>query len=197
MKRPVRPVVKEKAPDAPATGVSLSLEIGVLTSACFIVSAAWNAIAFWREWDISYFAIATPADVIMGGFPVVFGMVVAAALSCLAFLLANPRTWRVLLRREAKGSSPVSRPVFARILIASFLMSAVTQFGFVMMADGPVSGWTGLFTNPDARALPANCRGRPVRWSGSEAALIQCDDHIRVVRDFDGIALLVPTGDRP
>ena len=42
--------------------------LAIGTAASFILSGLVNATVFWLAWELNYFTIATPSDVVMTGF---------------------------------------------------------------------------------------------------------------------------------
>lgn len=195
VKRPLRPIVKVLAPAPVAERpISLPLEIGLVTSASFAITALTNGLIFWRRWNVDYFSIATPSDVVMSGIPTALGMVAVAVMLTVAFTLASTTIRRTLWGRRIDALAlQNARKVFGRILIASLILSVAHSWFFIATnRDAITEGSNGLFTAFDSD-LPRECRGRRVAWLGSNAALVECRDHMRVVRDLDGVDFLIPS----
>jgi hypothetical protein len=180
------------------------------TAGVFAISALSNGFLFWAAWRASYFMIASPTDVVMGGFSL-FPKFVMSFVAALVVLAATQ--WAV--ERVARGLDPdprVRRSVEELVseareerLISLYVVLAVALAGTLFLslwgADGFFkSGWrlvahrvawpavyhTGLRVAPESK-LDARCHGVDVQWLGSSAAILNCGQGVRIIHDLEGL----------
>lgn len=177
----------------------------IATAACFGASALTHGIMFWAAWRVSYFMVASPTDVIMGGFPV---FVLLLSIFAIAYPICQ-----VLMRGLNLGMSglllalrlretplPFMREDNRTVFI--FALSAAV-LGAVPIGLRGFGGWSqSLWTLRDERVerpyiydtglrvatesnLAKECIGADVVWMGSGSAVLACAPGIRLIHKLD------------
>ncbi|GGL35531.1 hypothetical protein [Caulobacter rhizosphaerae] len=180
------------------------------TAGVFAISALSNGLLFWAAWRASYFMIAGPTDVVMGGFSLfpkfvmsfVVGLIVLAASRWAAERITErldpgPRRRRSVeeLVAEAREDHQISLYVVLGVALAGTLfISLWGAHGFLK------SGWslatrrvawpavyhTGLRVAPESK-LDKRCLGVDVLWLGSSAAILNCGQGVRIIHDLEAL----------
>lgn len=178
----------------------------VLTASAFVVSAAFNGFAFWSVWRLNYFMIAGPADVVMSGFLLFASMATLVVTIYLVTLVPFGAYWR--LRSAVAGSAREKRRSMARVkaLLRRFKMLfglrdreslhfliLLPVGGFLVLGAllnlrvvEPIFYESGLTVAADAE-IAQKCQGARVLWLGSSAAILECQDGVRVLHKLDDL----------
>lgn len=177
----------------------------VATAASFGASALANGMIFWAGWRINYFMIASPTDVVMGGFAIVAQLpwLFAAAFILLnvgmrvfAWLLSTLLlSWQIIETRWRVSPEDNGLLFWLSMMLAITTAVPVSLWGF--------HGWDrSLWSLRDARVqspfvyrtglrvasestLSRGCVGRPILWMGTNAAVLDCQQGVRVIHKLD------------
>lgn len=177
----------------------------IATAACFGASALTHGIMFWAAWRVSYFMIASPTDVVMGGFPVF-------VLLLWIFAIAYP-----LLQMLMRGLSLLVSASLLHLRIIDAPLQFMpednrTAFTIALCAAilgaVPIGLWGGNFWHKSLWSLARerverpyiyktglrvakgsnlaeNCIGADVAWLGSSSAVLACTQGIRLIHKLD------------
>ncbi|RYE88798.1 MAG: hypothetical protein EOP19_00200 [Hyphomicrobiales bacterium] len=183
----------------------------VVSAVAFVVSAVLNAHYFDQRWQLSYFDVATPTDVLMGGFVVIsylsIPLVAATVFGAFWFLFkyrVRPGdTYEAARTRLQEMDRRVFRLPFLAVGFSAllFALSSVlpgrpddaTGLRMSQLADAisTARGEPHMALAPDARVAPECARGS-ILWSGSLNVVVQCRNDTRVLRntaDLPAIAI--------
>jgi hypothetical protein len=173
--------------DLPRGKTTLLWVVEILSTAsglAFLASAIAHATAFHFTWGLNYFAVASPTDVVMGAFnPLLmvlgpaFVLFIAAAM---VRVIINIRQggWRSAFIEVLERTPTLFTPL--RLLgIGLVMLAAVMVFSDVFVPrPGRPPSW--LYTGLSAEA--PGCPAGPVRWLGSQSALVVCNGEVRIER---------------
>lgn len=175
----------------PRASISLSdiaAAVTILSAFAFFVSAVIQALIIYRYFKVNFFALASPADVVMGGFIVfafsgfitflLWGVLLAVSLIEAKFGIAHD----VLQSPYARAKKAFQLGVVA-VIVASFALAVSAARGDVVPFVG-----TGLHTGRSPE-LPMPCREKTVAWLGSDFAIVACDDRFLVSKDMDALGM--------
>jgi len=178
----------------------------VVTGIAFVLSGLLNSLTFALQWQISYFSVASPSDVIMSGFMTTI-VALFAAMSVIALLhfvimvemleknsrnaaifrferIHPNKHWPLvfsLIRRKILGGGPSSIFAVCILLVGIYAYHSSPLSGF----GSPYWYETGL--NVADRPGDNPCDGAHVAWLGSSAAVLECEDGVRVIHSLDSL----------
>lgn len=171
----------------------------LVTAAAFVASAIGNAVFFWRAWRLNYFMIAAPSDVVMSGFVLFAGLLASLLISAMFHVVITGWAYifngRLGMRgRQVTGVVHVTLRGFLALpymfawAYTIIAIGDLTQLmkGAVRADGGFLTYPTGLKLAPTAQVDPA-CRGAPVLWMGSSAAIVGCERGVRVFHKLDDL----------
>lgn len=178
----------------------------VVTGGAFVFSALTNAIMFFGRWNINYFSVASPSDVVMSGFLVFTGFIsffVFLFIISLIFTIV----WYVIttLSQENSKIHPIKRipsvvSSTSRVAMEA-MISATGAKAFALMLFIGILGYssiawsraiTSMFWNETGLNVidqpgDNSCDGAHVLWLGSSSAVLECKDGVRVIHNLDGL----------
>lgn len=169
-----------------------------MSALAFVASVVANSAAFWISWRVSYFAIASPADVVMGGFNLFFPFALVLMACALAF-----RAMEFVLPRflAAVGLIEPHRVYQDNTLIGFQGLTVVALIVSVSLVLGREDGSmrrlltdrlelgiynTGLRVAPESD-LDRGCVGGTVLWIGSTTAVLDCQQGVRILHKLDSL----------
>ncbi len=174
-------------PVAPRGKTTLLWVVESLSTAsglAFLASAIAHATAFQITWNLNYFAVASPTDVVMGAFNpllLVLGpallIFLAAAMVAVAINIARGG-WRSAFGGVFEQTLRLFTP-FRLLGLSLVLLAGVMAFSDVFIpSPGRPPSW--LYTGLTADG--PNCSGARVHWLGSQSALVACGQEVRIER---------------
>ncbi len=187
------------------------------TAGCFGVSALANGAFFWISWKISYFRIANPGDVVMGGFALLVHFLwifLAASLFvslCRSAAQQGVAMLGVLDQRRlsirefmAEAAEEHRFGFWMAVFISLFLALPVALWGRAAWdqsiwallkepIEQPVIYRTGLRVAAESTPI-SGCSKADILWMGSSSAVLKCEQGMRVIHKLDAL-VTEPVGD--
>lgn len=166
----------------------------VLSGGAFIVSGLFNGLIFRSMWQVNYFQIATPADVIMSAFLFATMAGVGIGIGYLWHRFLDPLLTRLfdlfllplieaMLPKSQRGKPRVPPKPFDRFLTYLFtsLFFTVGLCSWGVRDGKPLWFSSGLAVEQGLQIGGKDCGGGRVRWLGSTAAVIDCPNGRTVI----------------
>lgn len=166
----------------------------LLTAAAFLISALFDALWMKVTLGLSYFSVATPSDVLMRGVSSIGGAAILALILALylegtSYLSRRSRLKEILAHRRNVGSPArayvkrLKDEKASRHVPAWVIAVVVCLIAYPFMLKSKESGLL-YFTGAD---IPAECSLSPVRWIGSQSAVVACVGVNWIVRDGESV----------
>ena len=170
---------------------------GLVTAAAFLISAFFDALWMRVALGLSYFSVATPSDVLMGGVSSIGGAVLIGLISY-GFthgrsLHLRRRALNKALRNRRNPGSPaklyISRlrdEIYVTthpIMIVSMIVVVVVMAFFIKSVRPEMYYVSGA-------DLPDVCTVSSVRWMGGQSAVVSCGGLNWIVRDGENVVFV-------
>lgn len=160
--------------------------IAILSAASFAISGVTHFLIFTRQYRFNYFAVASPSDIVIGGFVTftmisIYAVLVAVVLSLGIRLIA-------LLDKTLTPPALTFRNALRLMAIGGVIATANAWYQSIWGDAWPDAG-TGLVVASDAD-IRAECQGADVAWVGSHAAIVACMDGVRIFRDLAALPMV-------
>lgn len=197
--------------------LSPAIELFTLLSACsFVLSGIANFSLFWFAWDINYFQVAAPSDIVMSSF--MYGVILFATLIFIVtispFLYAVWTMFRRIIhplnRPPPQVIPPNIRGVMYIILAILVLILIPALAGRTIgphissnrtvfdrssaMKDATIYKYSDHFATrlllSKENRLFSQCGHAPVLWLGSSSNLINCKGQLILTQNVQDFPML-------